>query len=168
MLAPCWPLAGPLLAPLLPMLAHGQGYAVRRFADEANRLYGVLNNRLYDRPYLAGNEYTIADMISYPWTVNWRAQGHDLEEFPHFKRWFEEIAKRPAVQHGMAAAKIYQPTFPNCRKRSSYASESCCTTSAPVPLQDSRSARVGSRGPGLDRPSDGRRLGLAASQVLRD
>jgi GST-like protein len=49
-----------------------QSYAVRRFTDEANRLYGVLNNRLYDRPYLAGDEYTIADMISYPWCMGWR------------------------------------------------------------------------------------------------
>jgi GST-like protein len=79
-----------------------QSYAVRRFTDEANRLYGVLNNRLYDRPYLAGNEYTIADMIAYPWTVNWKAQGQDIEEFKYFKRWFEELGARPAVQRGMA------------------------------------------------------------------
>ena len=52
-----------------------QTYAVRRFTDEANRLYGVLNNRLADRHYLAGNEYTIADMICYPWTVNWQGAG---------------------------------------------------------------------------------------------
>ena len=50
-------------------------YAVRRFTDEANRLYGVMNYRLYDRRYLAGDEYTIADMISYPWTVNWQGPG---------------------------------------------------------------------------------------------
>lgn len=79
-----------------------QSYAVRRFTDEVNRLYGVLNNRLYDRPYLAGNEYTIADMIAYPWTVNWKMQGQDIEEFKYFKRWFEELGKRPAVQKGMA------------------------------------------------------------------
>jgi GST-like protein len=79
-----------------------QSYAVRRFTDEANRLYGVLNMRLYDRPYLAGNEYTIADMISYPWTVSWKNQGQDIEEFKYFKRWFEEIGARPAVQRGLA------------------------------------------------------------------
>ena len=78
-----------------------QTYAVRRFTDEANRLYGVLNNRLYDRQYLAGKDYTIADMIAYPWTVNWKAQGQDIEEFAYFKRWFEEIGARPAVQRGM-------------------------------------------------------------------
>jgi GSH-dependent disulfide-bond oxidoreductase len=79
-----------------------QGYAVRRFTDEANRLYGVLNNRLYDRPYVAGTEYTIADMICYPWTVNWKVQGQDLGEFKYLKRWFEELGQRPAVQRGMA------------------------------------------------------------------
>ena len=79
-----------------------QSYAVRRFTDEANRLYGVLNNRLYDRRYLAGDEYTIADMISYPWCVNWQSQGQDIEEFKYFKRWFEEVGSRPAVQKGMA------------------------------------------------------------------
>jgi GST-like protein len=75
-----------------------QSYAVRRFTDEANRLYGVLNNRLYDRPYLAGEEY----MIAYPWTVNWQGQGQDIAEFKYFSRWFAEIGARPAVQRGLA------------------------------------------------------------------
>ncbi len=79
-----------------------QSYAIRRFTDEANRLYGVLNNRLYRSRYLAGDAYTIADMICYPWTVNWKAQGQDIEEFIHFKRWADELAARPAVQRGMA------------------------------------------------------------------
>lgn len=78
-----------------------QSYALRRFTDEVNRLYGVMNNRLYDRRYLAGDDYTIADMISYPWTVGWEQQGQDLDEFPYFKRWFEELSARPAVQRGM-------------------------------------------------------------------
>ncbi len=79
-----------------------QSYAIRRFTDEANRLYGVLNNRLYESRYLAGDAYTIADMISYPWTVNWKVQGQDIEEFKHVKRWQEELAARPGVQRGMA------------------------------------------------------------------
>ncbi|HEX5327556.1 MAG TPA: glutathione S-transferase N-terminal domain-containing protein [Acetobacteraceae bacterium] len=79
-----------------------QTYAVRRFTDEANRLYGVLNMRLHDRRYLAGDQYTIADMIAYPWTVNWKNQGQDIEEFKYFKRWFEELGSRPAVQLGLA------------------------------------------------------------------
>ena len=79
-----------------------QSYAVRRFGDEVNRLYGVMNNRLYDRRYLAGDDYSIADMISYPWTVGWEAQGQDIAEFKYFKRWFEEVGGRPAVKRGMA------------------------------------------------------------------
>ena len=79
-----------------------QSYAVRRFSDEVNRMYGVLNTRLYDRRYLAGDEYTIADMVCYPWTVNWQGQGQDLNEFKYFKRWFDELSARPAVQRGMA------------------------------------------------------------------
>ncbi|MFL5251800.1 MAG: glutathione S-transferase N-terminal domain-containing protein [Rhodopila sp.] len=80
-----------------------QSYAVRRFTDEVNRLYGVLNNRLYESRYLAGDDYTIADMISYPWTVNWQGQGQDIAEFPYVRRWQDELAARPAVQRGMAA-----------------------------------------------------------------
>jgi|SRR5579859_1953286 len=82
---------------------HGdQAYANKRFTDEVHRLYGVLNNRLYDRRYLAGDDYSIADMISYPWTVSWKLQGIDLNEFRYFKRWFEELSDRPGVQRGLA------------------------------------------------------------------
>lgn len=88
-----------------------QAYAVRRFTDEVNRLYGVLNNRLYDRPYIAGDTYTIADMICYPWTVMWKAQGQDIEEFTYFKRWFEELSARPAVQKGLAAGSDWAEDF---------------------------------------------------------
>lgn len=79
-----------------------QSYAVRRFTDEVNRMYGVLNNRLCESRYLAGDEYTIADMICYPWTVNWQGQGQDITEFKYFKRWFDELGARPGVQRGMA------------------------------------------------------------------
>jgi GST-like protein len=79
-----------------------QTYAVTRFTDEVNRMYGVLNNRLYDRPWIAGDDYTIADMICYPWTLGWEAQGQDLGEFKYFKRWFDKMGERPAVQRGMA------------------------------------------------------------------
>ncbi len=61
-----------------------------------------MNNRLYDRRFLAGDDYTIADIVSYPWTVSWQLQGIDLGEFRHVKRWFEEISARPAVQRGLA------------------------------------------------------------------
>jgi GST-like protein len=84
-------------------------YAIRRFTDEANRLYGVLNNRLYKNRYLCGDQYTIADMISYPWTVNWKAQGQDIDEFKYFKRWFDELSERPGVQRGIAVGKDLPP-----------------------------------------------------------
>lgn len=79
-----------------------QSYAVNRFTNEVNRLYGVLNNQLYNQRYICGDEYTIADMICYPWTVNWEGQGQDINDFKYFKRWFEEVGERPAVQRGMA------------------------------------------------------------------
>lgn len=86
----------------LPEKLGDQTYAVRRFTDEANRLYGVMNGRLYRSRYLAGDEYTIADMAAYPWTLHAAAQGQDVTEFPHFMRWAAEMAARPAVQRGMA------------------------------------------------------------------
>ena len=88
-----------------------QSYAVRRFTDEVNRLYGVMNNRLYDRRYLAGDEYTIADMISYPWTVGWKGQGQDIEEFRYFKRWFAEVGARSGVQRGMAVGSDWSADY---------------------------------------------------------
>ncbi len=89
-----------------------QSYAQRRFADETHRLYGVMNNRLYDRRYLAGDDYSIADMISYPWTASWKLQGIDLDEFKYFRRWFEELSERPALQRGMAATTGLPPEDP--------------------------------------------------------
>jgi len=77
-------------------------YARRRFDDEVHRIYGVMNNRLYDRPYLAGADYSVADIAAYPWTVGWKQQGIDLDEFRHVKRWFEVVSARPAVQRGLA------------------------------------------------------------------
>lgn len=80
-----------------------QSYAQTRFLDEANRLYGVMNNRLHDRRYLAGDEYSIADMISYPWASRWEGQGQDIAEFQYVRRWLDELGAREGVQRGMAA-----------------------------------------------------------------
>jgi GST-like protein len=90
-----------------------QSYAVRRFTDEANRLYGVLNNRLYDRHFICGDEYTIADMICYPWAVHWKAHDVDIAEFPYFQRWLNELGARPAVEKGMAAGSELQMGDPS-------------------------------------------------------
>jgi len=79
-------------------------YAMERYIKETNRLYGVLNKRLADREFIAG-EYSIADMACYPWIVPHERQKQNLEDFPALKRWFEAIAARPAVQRAYALAK---------------------------------------------------------------
>jgi GSH-dependent disulfide-bond oxidoreductase len=71
-------------------------YAIDRYVNETNRLYGVLNKRLADREFIGG-DYSIADMASYPWVVGYKNQGQDIEQFPHLKRWLEAIKARPAV-----------------------------------------------------------------------
>jgi GSH-dependent disulfide-bond oxidoreductase len=72
-------------------------YAIDRYVKETNRLYGVMNRRLADRAFLAGNDYTIADMAAYPWVVPHERQRQNLADFPNVKRWFEAIAARPAT-----------------------------------------------------------------------
>jgi GST-like protein len=71
-------------------------YAITRYVNETNRLYGVLNKRLADREFVAG-AYSIADMASYPWVVPYERQGQNLDDFPNLKRWFHAIKERPAT-----------------------------------------------------------------------
>ena len=78
-------------------------YAIERYVKETNRLYGVLNRRLADREFVAG-EYSIADMAAYPWVVPHEAQGQNLADFPHLQRWFETIKSRPATVRAYALA----------------------------------------------------------------
>jgi GSH-dependent disulfide-bond oxidoreductase len=78
-------------------------YAIDRYRRETNRLYGVLNQRLADRPFVAG-DYSIADMAIYPWIVPYQNQGQDLDDFPHLKVWFETIAARPGTKRAYALA----------------------------------------------------------------
>jgi GSH-dependent disulfide-bond oxidoreductase len=89
-------------------------YAMDRYRNEVNRLYGVLNRRLADRAFLAG-DYSIADMASYPWIVPWERQGQKLEDFPHVKRWFEAIRERPAVKRAYEKAKEVNPNMGGIR-----------------------------------------------------
>lgn len=71
-------------------------YAIARYVKETSRLYGVLNSQLAAKEYIAG-EYSIADMACYPWIVPHTKQEQNLDDFPHLKRWFNNIASRPAV-----------------------------------------------------------------------
>ena len=75
-------------------------YSIERYVKETRRLYGVLDERLRDHEYLAG-EYSIADIATYPWTARYEWHKTRLEDFPHVKRWFDAISARPAVQRGM-------------------------------------------------------------------
>lgn len=71
-------------------------YAIDRYVNETNRLYGVLDRRLAERAWIAG-DYSIADMASYPWVVPWKRQQQNLDDFPNLRRWFEAMHSRPAV-----------------------------------------------------------------------
>ena len=78
-------------------------YAVTRFSDEVHRLYGVMNLGLHGKDWLAAGEYTIADMICYPWAAGYKLRKIDLDEFPNVKRWMERMEARPAVKKAMEA-----------------------------------------------------------------
>lgn len=93
-------------------------YAINRYVKETSRLYAVLNKRLADREYVAG-DYSIADMASYPWVVPYERQGQSLDDFPHLKRWFHAIKERPAVQRAYELAKRVnvKPTVDDTAKK---------------------------------------------------
>ena len=76
-------------------------YAIDRYVKEKDRLYSVLDKRLGEAKYLAGGEYTIADIATYPWVARYDWHKTDLAQFPNVKRWFDAISQRPAVQRGM-------------------------------------------------------------------
>jgi GSH-dependent disulfide-bond oxidoreductase len=89
-------------------------YATERYQKETNRLYGVMDRRLADRKFLAGDEYSIADMASYPWVLPER-QMQNIGDFPHLKRWKEEIAARPATVRAYEKGKAVN-TAPTVNK----------------------------------------------------
>jgi len=87
-------------------------YAINRYTNEASRLYGVIDRRLKDREYLAGGDYSIADIATFPWLRSWKRQGQNIEDYPNLKRWFEAIAARPAVQRGLQVLADRQRSGP--------------------------------------------------------
>ena len=86
-------------------------YAINRYVNETNRLYGVRNKRLADREFIAGN-YSIADIASYPWVVPYKNQSQNIDDFPHLKRWLETVKARPAVVRAYDRAKEINPSPP--------------------------------------------------------
>ena len=94
---------GPMLGQTHHFVKYNQGkapYAEDRYLNENKRIYGVLDRRLGDCAYLAGDEYTIADVATFPWIARWDWQTMDLNDTPNIKRWYLELAARPAVQRG--------------------------------------------------------------------
>jgi GST-like protein len=85
-------------------------YAIERYVKETNRLYGVMDRRLSGHPFLAGAEYSIADLAAYPWIVPWQRQSQDLAQFPALKSWFDRIAARPATLRAYARAEEFRTT----------------------------------------------------------
>lgn len=104
-----WQMAG--LGPMAGQCHHFRNYApekipyaIDRYVNETNRLYGVLEDRLTGRDFVAGT-YSIADMAIYPWTKLWKNQGQDIEDFPNIKNWLARVAERPGVTRGMAVSR---------------------------------------------------------------
>lgn len=87
-------------------------YAIDRYTREAARLYGVLDRRLADRPFVAGGDYSIADIAIYPWIVQHALHGQSLSQYPHVRRWFEAIAARPATIRAYERAATIQASPP--------------------------------------------------------
>ena len=87
-------------------------YAIDRYTNEARRLYGVVDKRLSNNKYLAGDDYSIADIAVFPWLRAHENQGQDLNDTPHLKKWFEEIAARPAVMRGVETLAEHRRTGP--------------------------------------------------------
>jgi GST-like protein len=88
-------------------------YAHRRYAGEYNRCLGVLERRLADRPYILGSDYSIADIISFPWVLIAKPLGQSLEEFPNVTRWRAVIKERAAVQRGVDIGKDLRRSGPH-------------------------------------------------------
>ena len=94
---------GPMLGQTHHFVKYNHGkapYAEDRYLNENKRIYGVLDRRLGEYAYLAGDEYTIADVATFPWIARWDWQTMDLNDTPNIKRWYLELAARPAVQRG--------------------------------------------------------------------
>jgi GSH-dependent disulfide-bond oxidoreductase len=92
-------------------------YAIDRYSNEARRLYSVMNKRLAKNKYIAGKDYSIADIAIFPWLRSWKNQGIDWTDHPHLKGWFDEIAARPAVMRGVEVLAAQRKPISDDRAR---------------------------------------------------
>ncbi|MPZ38029.1 MAG: glutathione S-transferase family protein [Rhizobiales bacterium] len=112
------------IGPLLGQAHHfrskapDNAYGLKRYTDEATRLWTVMDGRLGEMPYLAGNDYTIADIATYVWLRNPKNQGQNLDDYPNVKRWFTAIDARPAVQRAHKAVEEAAEKYKAMKKAS--------------------------------------------------
>ncbi|MFZ6657901.1 glutathione binding-like protein [Undibacterium sp. TJN19] len=92
-------------------------YAVDRYTNETRRIYGVIDKQLAKTAYLASDEYSIADIATFPWTRSFANQGIDWADFPHAKRWFDTVSQRPAVQRGVQVLADLRKPLDNDKAR---------------------------------------------------
>jgi GST-like protein len=76
-------------------------YAINRYTNESKRIYGVIEKQLSQNPFIAGQEYSIADIAIFPWLRSWKNQGVEITDYPHLYKWFTQISERPAVIRGV-------------------------------------------------------------------
>ena len=107
-------------------------YAIDRYVKETSRLYGVMDRRLAGDAFLAGADYSIADMASYPWVVPHELQGQKLEDFPHLKRWFEAIAARPATARAYAKGEALRNPPPDAAAKKILFGQTAESSGTPV------------------------------------
>ena len=106
---------GPMLGQTHHFLKFNKGkseYAEKRYSEETARLYGVLDTQLSKQPFLA-DEYSIADIATWPWISRYEWQEMELSDFPHLKDWYLRIAQRPAVQKGYSVPQQLDVPIPN-------------------------------------------------------
>lgn len=96
-------------------------YAIQRYRDEAERLYAVLDRQLgKTSAYVAGDDYSIADIAIFPWTMTHKAQGFTLDNFPNIKRWYAAVRARPEVQKGLAVGKFDKTPFTDEQRKNMF------------------------------------------------
>ena len=116
-----WQMGG--LGPMLGQHGHFKlyatekiSYAIERYRNEAERLYGVLDQRLAGREHICG-DYSIADMACWPWVLTYKSQGIDLSAFPDVRRWYDALKQRPALRRGYALGRDWNTEAPDARAR---------------------------------------------------
>ena len=92
-------------------------YAVNRYTNETRRLYGVMDRQLATHRFIAGQQYTIADIAIFPWVRSWKNQGIEWADYPHLKAWFDRIAERPAVRRGVEVLAALRTPITSAKER---------------------------------------------------